>query len=463
MKERAPISGINTIIIGNNREYFSPLDSSVPQGLRDEFIQSDIDEADMDILWHGDDKVVLLPEAIDSAFLSDVSNLFGYKNVHVFSPHDRGIGLSRNVLQDSQVHKSIVDSLRSSSTASIIPWGQTPQYQELIDELRAGGSVFSTPETPALNSLWTTEYLDTKIGSREVMLRAKNKNADVKVPEGFVCPSVDSSLQMIDYFLETNRGIVFKANVGAAGVGVLVFPPSEFTKDPKENKTKIEAKIRNNPLLVNNPILVEEYITPDFSHHGVFPSVDSIVRPDGSVDVQAVDAMVIHHDEEEVGFYGCVMGKGLYTEEQNEKLADVSRSVGQELARLGYRGWYDVDFILSQSGDFYTTECNLRRTSICYMLDLGELLFGKGFESKMAMRSNDKYISPNIQGLSYLDIKEILSGVMYPIEDKKRGIVITQSFRSMYGRGKFGYVSIGEDQGDTRKIELELDRLLKGI
>lgn len=463
MKEHAPISGVNTIIVGNNREYFSPLDSNVPVELRDEFIQSDIDEADMDILWHGDDKIVLLPEAVDPAFLSDVSTLFDYKNVHVFSPHDRGLGLSRNILQDAQVHKIVMDSLGSADAAKLIPWGQTPQYQELIDSLRAGGVNFSTPETPSRNSLWTTDYLDTKIGSREVMLRAKNKNPDVKVPEGFICSDVSSSMQIADYFLETNRGVVFKANLGAAGVGVLVFSPSEFTKDSRENKARIEAKIRSNPLLTNNPILVEEYIAPDFSHHGVFPSVDSIVRSDGSVDVQAVDAMVIHHDEEEVGFYGCVMGKGLYTKEQTEKLAGISKSVGQELSKLGYRGWYDVDFILSQSGDFYTTECNLRRTSICYMLDLAELLFGEGFEDKMAMRSNDKYIRPNIKGLSYGDIKEILSSVMYPIEDEKRGIIITQSFRSMYDRGKFGYVSVGEDQGDTRRIELELDRLLKGI
>jgi len=33
----------------------------------------------------------------------------------------------------------------------------------------------------------------------------------------------------------------------------------------------------------------------------------------------------------------------------------------------------------------------------------------------------------------------------------------------MYERGEFGYVSIGEDQNDTRNIELELDRLLSKV
>ncbi|OGH14163.1 MAG: hypothetical protein A2860_02280 [Candidatus Levybacteria bacterium RIFCSPHIGHO2_01_FULL_37_33] len=463
MIERFAPAGINTVIVGNNREYFSPLDPHVPDAIRDEFVQSDIDEADMDVMWHGDNKIVLLPENIDPDFISDVSQLFDYKNIHVFAPHDKGNGLSRNVIQDQRVYDMISTSLRLSHESKVIPWGHTSQYQELTDRLRDSGLIFSTPETPERNSLWVPEYLDTKLRSREVLLRAKDKNPNVKVPEGFVCPDINSSMQIAEYFLRTGRGIVFKANLGAAGVGVHVFPPTEFNRNMDDNKAKMEAVIRKNPLLVNGPILMEEYIPPDFSHHGVFPSVDSVVSPDGTVDVQMVDAMVIHHDEDEVSFYGCVLGRGLFTEDQNKKLKEMSMSVGQELSKVGYRGWYDVDYILSQSGDFYATEANLRRTSICYMLDLAKLLFGDNYEDKMAMRSNDKYIRPNMKGLSYRDLKTILEPVLYPMEEQQRGIVITQSFRSMYDRGKFGYVSIGTDQNDTRNIELELDGLLKKV
>ena len=76
MTESLAPQGINTIIVGNNREYFSPIDPHVPDTLRDEFIQSDIDEADMNIMWHGDNKIVLLPKALDPAFISDISQLF---------------------------------------------------------------------------------------------------------------------------------------------------------------------------------------------------------------------------------------------------------------------------------------------------------------------------------------------------------------------------------------------------
>jgi hypothetical protein len=159
--------------------------------------------------------------------------------------------------------------------------GHTPQYQELVDTLRAERLIFSTPETPVHNALWTPEYLDTKIGSREILHRAKEKNPDIKIPEGFVCTDVNSAMQIAEYFLGTNRGVVFKANIGAAGIGVNVFPPSEFNRNIDDNRAKIDAKIRANPLLTTGPVVVEEYIPPNFSHHGVFPSVDSMVRPNG--------------------------------------------------------------------------------------------------------------------------------------------------------------------------------------
>jgi hypothetical protein len=123
MTERFVPTEINAVIVGNNREYFSPIDPHVPDALKDEFIQSDIDEADMDIMWHGDNKIVLLPKALDPAFISDISQLFKYKNVNVYSPHDNGVGLSRNVLQDSHVYGVVADSLRLSSDPKVVPWG----------------------------------------------------------------------------------------------------------------------------------------------------------------------------------------------------------------------------------------------------------------------------------------------------------------------------------------------------
>ncbi|QQR63848.1 hypothetical protein IPH70_05100 [Candidatus Roizmanbacteria bacterium] len=56
-------------------------------------------------------------------------------------------------------------------------------------------------------------------------------------------------------------------------------------------------------------MVVEERIDVDFNHHGAHPSVDAIVTVDGTVEVQAIDAMVIRHDGEEVGFMDALLEK----------------------------------------------------------------------------------------------------------------------------------------------------------
>lgn len=222
----------------------------------------------------------------------------------------------------------------------------------------------------------------------------------------------------------------------------------------------MELKVRENGLLQNGPVIVEEYIAPDFHQRGVFPSVDSLIKSDGTPAVQAVSAMSIHRNGNEVEFYGSTIGHGLFTNEQHELLERINIAVGQEHAKLGYRGWYDTDFILTENGRFYLTETNIRRTGTTYMVDLARKLFGDDWEDKMAMIANDKYIRPHLEGVNYAELKEKLSGLLYPVEGEPRGIILTQSMRSMFGRGKFGYVSIGPTQEDAETLEAELGERL---
>ena len=138
----------------------------------------------------------------------------------------------------------------------------------------------------------------------------------------------------------------------------------------------------------------------------------------------------------------------------------INIAVGQEHARIGYRGWYDTDFILAKNGLLYLSETNVRRTGTTYMVDLARKLFGDDWETKMAMIANDKYIRPHLAGLSYENVKVILSDLLFPIHGEKRGIILTQSMRSMFGRGKFAYAAIGSTQHDAEFLEKQLEEAL---
>lgn len=458
--ERVPIQ---TIVVANNREYFSPIDPFVPFAEKPEFVESDYDEADMDIMWLGDNKIVLTPRVLDPEFVGDISRLFGFKNIRFIVPQESGRGLSEDVIQDTERFQEVVDEIERGLSPQIIPWGHTSQFQNLLNSLSESGVSFRTPETPRPEGLWIPDYLDTKVGSRKFLLEVKQKHPelDIQVPEGFICENLEEAIQKIDHFTAQGKGVVFKANLGGSGIGVHIFREEELT-DPEKRK-QIEAKLRGNQLFQKDRVVVEERIVADFNRHGVDPSVDSMVREDGSVELQAVDAMVIHHDGQDVGFYGCIGGKGLFTEEQGKQLRDFTLAVGKELSNLGYRGWYDTDYILTPEGNFYTAEVNLRRTSMAYVVDIAKVLFGDEWESKIAFRTNDKFIRPNLNGITYAQVKELLSGLMYPISGDNRGVIITQSVRSKFGRGKFGYSIFGESQDDTKAIEEELELRMESV
>ncbi|MBP6044656.1 MAG: hypothetical protein WAT72_04675 [Microgenomates group bacterium] len=448
---------IKSIVVGNDREFFSPVDRFVPESQRLEFVESDIDEADMDFMWFGDDKIVLLPRALDPEFISDISTLFGFKNARLLVPHETDAGLSSDIVSDEGVFQELVNEIDRAEDVQVVPFGYTPQFQGLVDNLRSRGANFRTPESPTDEGIAAAEYFETKVGSRDLLQRVKAKHPelDIKIPEGYVCDTVDDALSRADYFIESGRGVVFKANSGGAGIGVNVFKQEQV--DTPEKLEEMRGKIRANGLFHNDKVVVEERIDVDFNHHGAHPSVDAIVTVDGTVEVQAIDAMVIRHDGEEVGFYGCVAGKGLFDETQADTLRKFTSAVGEELSAEGYRGWYDTDYILATDGQISPTEANLRRTSMSYVVDLAKLLYGDNWEEEVSIRTNDKFIRQNLHGISYAQLKEALSDIIYPMEAEKAGVVFTESMRSKFGRGKFGYAILGDGQERTREIELLLE------
>jgi hypothetical protein len=270
---------------------------------------------------------------------------------------------------------------------------------------------------------------------------------------------METSLKVADFFINNSHGIVYKANQGGSGIGVSLFPYSKLAG--QFDIAAMRQKVRENPLYTGgDPFIVEQYIPPDFSPHGAFPSVDARVSSNGDIFIEAVNAMIIRHAESEVEFLGCVVGKGLFTSAQAETLRSFTLTAAQILRSFGYVGWFDIDYILSPNGMITATEANLRSTSIRYMIEIGKRIFGNGFDAVAALRSNDKYIRRNLLGLNYQDIKIVLKNLLYPISGKRRGVIISECMRSKYGRGKFGYCIVGANQDDTKHIENKMDDTL---
>ncbi|HEV2339348.1 MAG TPA: hypothetical protein VGT05_01115 [Patescibacteria group bacterium] len=73
-------------------------------------------------------------------------------------------------------------------------------------------------------------------------VQAKHPELGIKIPEGFICNTVEDALGKVDQFLANGRGVVFKANSGGAGVGVYVYSPESL--DSPEKIAQMQRKLR---------------------------------------------------------------------------------------------------------------------------------------------------------------------------------------------------------------------------
>lgn len=92
-------------------------------------------------------------------------------------------------------------------------------------------------------------------------------------------------------------------------------------------------------------------------------------------------------------------GSGTRAAEPNEvglwsDLSSFTRSVGETLSALGYRGWFDVDYIVDPSGCPCALEINARRTGPIVSLNLLARYREIGRPGIEAVASNDAFRLP---------------------------------------------------------------------
>ncbi|MEJ8640515.1 hypothetical protein WKI68_01865 [Streptomyces sp. MS1.HAVA.3] len=119
--------------------------------------------------------------------------------------------------------------------------------------------------------------------------------------------------------------------------------------------------------LPRGPLLVEEYVHGPEGNDG-----PRDLTYDGFVD----DAGRVHDvggavmDVADGCYRGATVGPGVVPGRAEKALIAFGAAVGRELAASGYRGWFDVDFVVDAAGRLAPTETNLRLTgpSVAFMV-----------------------------------------------------------------------------------------------
>jgi len=253
-------------------------------------------------------------------------------------------------------------------------------------------------------------------------------------------------LDIIAWFYSQNRSAVVKVNFGESGWGLWIFRVEEYSSSADASDI-FRRVLASDPVWKDFPVIVEEFVEADVAVAGGSPSVELVIQ-DGPVIIYHCGQILNDAGE----FFGVEIGKGAVPDGVKASMERVGKVVGERYHALGYRGYCDIDFVVSRTGVLYAVETNPRRTGGTHVYDLAKHLYGETWEDQAYLISYDsfRYGDRTIKAKTILERTQPL---LYPIAGKRRGIIIT-SLNAW--EPVMGYVVIAASPKEGRKLQQEL-------
>ncbi|KKT26782.1 MAG: hypothetical protein UW11_C0006G0048 [Parcubacteria group bacterium GW2011_GWA2_43_9b] len=429
-----------TIIIANIAEAFEDALMRVKsQKERTKKVQIEHNLCDRTLLWEGDNKIVITPFAISPLLFEHNIKALGFKNCLNLFPKDVNINLSDAIIEDKSLMKRLMSIIKDNPGIRISPYAVTQSFIDLTECFKKENLDFVVEERLYKNSDWTVQFLDSKIGSRVEIDKIKDKN--INTPKSVICRNKKEAIDVAEWFYKNNTSCVVKANFGEGGWGTLIFRKEKY-KSWSEVLVKIEKEFRSDSIWDDGIIIVEEYITAERGISSGCPSSELFLSSKGPKITYLCDQVVT----EAGNFLGVALGKDALNEKVKDKINKASTLVGKRFWELGYRGFFDIDFVLAKKNKIpYIIETNMRRTGGTHVYDSVKAIFGEDWERKCFCISDNQFT----YGKNILSVDKILyklNDVLYPINNKKRGVMLTLINK---WKPAFGFVVIGVNKKDA--------------
>lgn len=409
---------VKTLIIANIAEAFEDtIDKISNSKKKKDRISIEHNLCDRTLLWEGDNKIIITPYQISKTIFSINNSILGFKNVQNLYPAKVNVSLSEAIMNDSELLNKICCIIRDNPGIKISPYCVTEKFVLLVEHFKKRKLKFTMTEMPDEKSRWLVSYLDSKIGSRTEI--SKIKSIYKNVPESVVCRNQKEAVDVVLWFYENNNSCVLKANLGESGWGA-VFIKKEYFKNSVEVKKYIKNEFQLDSIWDNELILVEKYKVPGKKISGGSPSSELFLSEKGAKITYLCDQIIGSKGD----FFGVALGNDLMNSGAISLIRKISLKIGRRFWRLGYRGFFDIDFVLSDNNIPYIIETNMRRTGGTHVYDVAKRIFGNKWENDCFVISQDNFN----YGKKKLDEKQIIAKMkelVYPIKGKKEGVIIS--------------------------------------
>jgi len=244
-------------------------------------------------------------------------------------------------------------------------------------------------------------------------------------------------IHVAGWFFENNKSCALKSNFGESGWGTLFIKYNDF-KNEEEIIDHIKKEFENDSIWANNLILVEEYIKPNQNNLSGSPSSELFLSSKGVQITYLCDQVL----GETGDFLGVAIGKGVLDRKIISEIEIISLAIGKRFWNLGYRGFFDIDFILSDENILYIIETNMRRTGGTHVYDVANSICGKNWKENYFIISQDQFCYGD-KGKRKKEIVEKIQEVMYPIKGKAEGVIISILNKK---KSTLGFIIIGDSK-----------------
>lgn len=436
------MKSIKEIFIANTAEAFADLLEQTALGNvgQQDRIQHEIDLSQRGQLWGGDNKIIITPTPIPGDLLKHNIDKLGYKNIKNLWPKNTDIHLCNSVLNDTELTEVLIQLFQSNKDVRVSAYSVTDDYLKLLRFFKkrvVGWHVTNLPKIT--NTLDLVREIDSKNGFREIVANLFPME-NIKLPRGFICKTGHDVTKAILFFLNVGIGFVIKVHNGESGWGVKIMDKDMIQKF---TKSKIEDWLRelfeSDPIWKFAPYVVEECIPVDRNIGGGFPSAEGHITDDGFI----FDYNCGQEVTKEGFFDGVILNNDIIPNAVNSSMRITINKIGNKLYSKGYRGVFDVDFAAGENRNLYILESNVRMTGGTHVYNIMLHLDINGNDAYVISNDSFRYNMPTQKTEKIL---ARLREVLYPIEGRKRGIII--SFISQ-NRPVIGVITIGKNKEDA--------------
>lgn len=431
------------------------------QAMDDEKIrQYEIDEnaylGDRELFsFAGEEHILFVsPYPISETFLRYYQEVTGNRDVKVVVPNKHTGAICEDILQDPKVMKEIVTLGKSVKRLMVVSYATSLSFLRLVKELTEQNIPVFTPEAPEWEDAWTVNFFGSKSGIRQLAQKSRAEEPDFRMTDGMICMGIADTAKIAARRYMENNSVVIKTNKGHSGAGVLLFRPGELPTEYAKCEKKIHEILNKDAYWEKFPIVVEDYISINPTIAGGNPSIEFRIYKSGRIDSLYYCGMRVN---KQGVFQGVEIASDVIPSRMAATMVDTGFYIAEQYAANGYRGYFDVDYVLAKNGDLFVTESNVRRTGGTYVYHVAEELIGKDFMYQCYILSNTLWKLPDHIHYEFSDLLSKAKSVLFN-KKTKEGVIFVSA--NVLRQNRVGYIVIAKNKKRAIDIEETMQQLL---